>query len=54
MKSYRVRMPAVVVALLGPLSAPAEQLDNVLVLGTRSSLESAIERDASLRWRPIV
>jgi TonB-dependent receptor len=44
MKSYRVRMPAVAIALLGPLAAPAEQLDTVIVIGTRSSLESAVER----------
>jgi len=44
MKSCRVRMPAIAVALLSPLAAPAEQLDTVLVLGTRGSLESAIER----------
>ena len=44
MKSCRIRMPAVVVALLGPLVAPAEELGTILVLGTRGSLESAIER----------
>jgi len=44
MKSYRVRMPAVAAALLGPLFASAEQLDTVIVIGTRSSLESAVER----------
>lgn len=45
MKSNRVRMPALAAALLGPLAASAQQqLETVLVLGTRSSLESAIER----------
>jgi len=44
MKSRRVRMPAVAAALLGPLLALAQQLDTVFVLGTRGSLESAIER----------
>jgi len=45
MKSYRVRVPTVAVALLGPLAASAQQqLETVLVLGTRGSLESAIER----------
>ena len=45
MKSNRGRTPAIVVALLGPLSASAQQqLDPVLVVGTRGSLESAIER----------
>ena len=44
MKSYRVRMPAIAVVLLAPLVAAAEQLDSVLVIGTRSSAESAIER----------
>jgi TonB-dependent receptor len=44
MKSCRIRRSAVAVALLGPLAAPAEQLDTVLVIGTRASLESAIER----------
>ena len=44
MKSCPHRMPAVAIALLGPLaSASAEQLDTVLVIGTRGSLESAIE-----------
>jgi len=37
-------MPAVAAALLGPLLALAQQLDTVFVLGTRGSLESAIER----------
>jgi TonB-dependent receptor len=44
MKSCPHRMPAVAIALLGPLaSASAEQLDTVLVVGARGSLESAIE-----------
>ena len=50
MKSCRVRMPAVAMALLGPLAAaPAEQLDTVLVIGTRGSLESAVERKRDQR-----
>ncbi len=45
MKSYRVRMSAIAVALLSPMAASAQQqLETVLVLGTRGSLESAIER----------
>ncbi|MEO8807334.1 MAG: TonB-dependent receptor [Burkholderiaceae bacterium] len=44
MKSCRSRKSAVMVVLLGPLAAPAEQLDPVLVVGTRASLESATER----------
>jgi len=45
MKSTRVRTPAIVVALLGPFAASAQQqLDPVIVVGTRGSLESAIER----------
>jgi len=45
MQSVRVRAPAFALALLGPLAASAQQrLEPVLVLGTRSSLESAIER----------
>jgi iron complex outermembrane receptor protein len=44
MKSYRVRIPALVVALLGPSAASAQQLDPVIIIGTRGSLESAIER----------
>jgi len=44
MKTCQVRLPAVAVALLVPLAVSGEQLDSVLVLGTRSSLESAIER----------
>jgi len=44
MKSSRVRKSAVAVALLSPLAALAEQLDTVFVIGTRASLESAIER----------
>ena len=44
MKSSRVRKSAVAVALLSPFSALAEQLDTVFVIGTRASLESAIER----------
>ena len=44
MKSYRVRMPAIAVVLLAPWVAAAEQLDSVLVIGTRGSAESAIER----------
>lgn len=48
MKSNRVRMPALAVALLGPLAASAQQqLETVFVLGTRGSLESAIERKRS-------
>ena len=45
MKYDRVRIPGLVVALLGPLAAAAQQrLDPVIVTGTRGSLESAIER----------
>lgn len=45
MKSNRVHMPALAVVLLGPFAASAQQqLDPVLVVGTRSSLESAVER----------
>jgi len=44
MKSYRVRRSAIAAALLGPLAAAAEQLDTIVVTGTRASLESAVER----------
>lgn len=45
MKSCRVRMPALAAALLGSFGASAQQrLEPVLVVGTRSSLESAVER----------
>jgi TonB-dependent receptor len=45
MKSKRVRTPALALVLLGPLAASAQhRLEPVLVQGTRSSLESAIER----------
>ncbi|MEP7100367.1 MAG: TonB-dependent receptor plug domain-containing protein, partial [Burkholderiales bacterium] len=44
MKSCQVRKSAVAVALLSPLATAAQQLDTVIVIGTRASLESAIER----------
>jgi iron complex outermembrane receptor protein len=45
MRSHRVRMPALAMGLLCPLAVVAQpQLAPVLVIGTRSSLESAIER----------
>jgi hypothetical protein len=45
MSLRKLVVPAIVVALLGPFAASAQQqLDPVIVVGTRGSLESAIER----------
>ncbi|MEO8058185.1 MAG: TonB-dependent receptor [Burkholderiales bacterium] len=44
MNYRRSRKSAVLAAVLGPLSGQAEPLDNVLVIGTRASIELAVER----------